>query len=185
MAFKLKKRDGDENKDERRGRSKEQQGKAEWERGRSGKMSEIQTETEAEKKRTQQGEVREMWTKRGWEASSDCSLGACWADRPLLRPHRQVTYLTHAAKNKKLLMCPNLQLHLHTPQHPTTFHVATQVSLVKPSTGSNLRSFLSISMTADKLQYGGATLMCHTDKYTFSYITVWFMARAWIHLHPV
>ena len=34
------------------------------------------------------------------EASSNCSLGACGADGPLLSSHQQVTYLTRAAKNK-------------------------------------------------------------------------------------
>lgn len=34
------------------------------------------------------------------EAFSNCSLGACWGDGPLLRSHTQVTHLVYAAKNK-------------------------------------------------------------------------------------
>lgn len=145
-----------------------------------------QNEREADQERCQRYRLRQKqrrreqnWVRserceqRGeWEASSDCSLGACWADRPLLRPHRQVTYLTHAAKNKKLLMCPNLQHDLHSPQHPPEFHVATQASLVKSWQVQTQEEFFhSISMTADKLQYGGATLMCHTIKHTLDNTT--------------
>lgn len=78
-------------------RSKERKGKE--------RQREIKTDNrERDRLRQKLSEIKgggDRYVHRGeWEASSNCSLGACWADSPLLRPHQQVTYLTHTAKNK-------------------------------------------------------------------------------------
>ena len=69
-------------------------------------------------------EGREICRKMEGEASSHCSQEACWADRPLLRPQQQVTYLTHSTKNKKLLMCLNM--------HSTSISLNIQQHLIQP-----------------------------------------------------
>lgn len=114
-------RKGDGSKERKSGIGKEQgRGERDTERERSRQITERWIETEVKKERDKEG--AERYVHRGeWEASSNCSLGACWADSPLLRPHQQVTYLTHAAKNTNC-WCVQRVWTCAPPPHPSTFN---------------------------------------------------------------
>lgn len=109
-----------------------------------------------------------MYKRGESEASSNCSLGACWADSPLLRP-QQVTYLTQAAKNKNCWCVQTCTLPPHPHPHPTAFHLTILPDCWKlpqvESRGFPLRK----NCLEKHCGHAGATIKCPYGQTRFIY----------------